>query len=1045
MRTAAIVIAVAVVQLLAAPATASPSATSPVDVRIVTDAEGSKFLVNGEDFMIFGMNWGYMPIGENYLYSLWAQPDDVIEEALAREMQLLRAMGVNVIRQYAGIPPRWVEHIYERYGIYTVVNHPMGRYGFTLDGVWHPSVDYSDPRMRQAITAEIVALVDEFRNTKGMLFWLLGNENNYGLHWASNEIEALPEGERDAARARHLYSLFGDVTDAVKARDGRPVAIANGDIQYLDIIAEECRNIDIFGTNVYRGISARDLFRRVKDELGVPVVFTEFGADAWNAREMREDQVMQARYLVGQWREIYEQSAGKGRVGNAAGGFVFQWSDGWWKYLQDSNLDVHDLNASWPNRAYPEDFVEGGNNMNEEWWGITAKGRPDSRGLYEVYPRAAYYALQKAFRLDPYAGGTDLATIAEHFGAISPVMTAVEARGDKVALVAEQTERVRVSGVRMEYETFNTGGTDISTPESEFPQLKLPGFQGFDHQESFYTEFEVKPAENFTGNLSINILGNVAVNPIDEIYYENRGRRRTIIADGEPYDFNGIERVKVYGASVSWDDTWFHLDGFYRVGHTHWGYEGDFFGLYRDAFYGENIDIYNSDAPVGVEVSLKRAFEGLKFAYGPQLWWGANPSFYVKYTRAFGRVEATALFQEEFASQNALTSSIAVPVPPTRRATLAFKTNWGRLGIEIGGIWAGSTKAGDPFQIVEATADGYKVYVDEIKDSDAFGAKAKLTFETGRWHWYAQSAVAGLVADGGPTAIYNFTGWTLRDSGWSNQRNVMSGIAMDIGRFQIGPNFLWQKPIEDPIPADAPAPARPRNVLDDPFAVRYNRETVGAELVLAYDPTPATWMWAWDNDMREDASLAWSLGYVFRHLPTTMDAGIGIMEDGVTSFPFPNATPPRDLWEVHARIVSRLAPGRRVVAHFYGGWAEPNGEDLRKIERFGTAARITWGPLALATFAKFNDWGPYDYHRDFNYTYPVQVMGDISYAIGSPRWFAFPQTRVGIRGLWRSLDEYSNRYCPALVPGVGGDLVCDPTAPGDGSEWEIRTYLHVSL
>ena len=208
MRTAAIVIAVAVVQLLAAPATASPSATSPVDVRIVTDAEGSKFLVNGEDFMIFGMNWGYMPIGENYLYSLWAQPDDVIEEALAREMQLLRAMGVNVIRQYAGIPPRWVEHIYERYGIYTVVNHPMGRYGFTLDGVWHPSVDYSDPRMRQAITAEIVALVDEFRNTKGMLFWLLGNENNYGLHWASNEIEALPEGERDAARARHLYCLL---------------------------------------------------------------------------------------------------------------------------------------------------------------------------------------------------------------------------------------------------------------------------------------------------------------------------------------------------------------------------------------------------------------------------------------------------------------------------------------------------------------------------------------------------------------------------------------------------------------------------------------------------------------------------------------------------------------------------------------------------------------------------------------------------------------------------------------------------------------------
>ena len=62
-------------------------------------------------------------------------------------------------------------------------------------------------------------------------------------------------------------------------------------------------------------------------------MFTEFGADAFDARRGREDDVTQARYLVAQWREIYEQSAGKGKVGNAIGGFVFQWSDGWWKYL----------------------------------------------------------------------------------------------------------------------------------------------------------------------------------------------------------------------------------------------------------------------------------------------------------------------------------------------------------------------------------------------------------------------------------------------------------------------------------------------------------------------------------------------------------------------------------------------------------------------------------------------------------------------------------------------------------------------------------------
>ena len=63
---------------------------------------------------------------------------------------------------------------------------------------------------------------------------------------------------------------------------------------------------------------------------------------------------------------------------------------------------MHDSNASWPDAGYTEDYVKGENNMNEEWWGICAKGQPDSRGLYELYPRAAYYALRKVFALDPY-------------------------------------------------------------------------------------------------------------------------------------------------------------------------------------------------------------------------------------------------------------------------------------------------------------------------------------------------------------------------------------------------------------------------------------------------------------------------------------------------------------------------------------------------------------------------------------------------------------------------------------------------------------------
>ncbi|HEU4333648.1 MAG TPA: glycoside hydrolase family 2 TIM barrel-domain containing protein, partial [Candidatus Eisenbacteria bacterium] len=985
--------------------------------------------------------------------SLWSQPDDVIEEALAREMPLMKSMGVNAIRQYVGVPPRWVRYIYERYGIYTVVNHPVGRYGLTLNGVWTPNVDYGNPAIRAALRAEVTAMVDEFRGVPGVLLWLLGNENNYGLAWTSFEAEALPQGEQEKARARQLYSLFGEIIGAVKERAGGvPVAMANGDIQYIDIIAEECKGLDVLGTNVYRGVSARDLFQVVRDKMGVPVLFTEFGADAFDAKRFREDQATQARYLLGQWREIYEQSSGKGLVGNAIGGFIFQWSDGWWKFGQESRLDVHDTNASWPNGGYAEDYTPGENNMNEEWWGICAKGHPDARGLFEEYPRAAYYALRRAFTLPAYAPSTDLAAIRAHFAGIDPAVAAVEARGDQATLVTQTLSRVRLSGLRAEFQTYSTGGHRVTTPEASAPQEALPSFRGFDHLQSFYVDAEVRPSENVTGTLSLNVLGNVPTNPIDEISWESRGRTRTIVADGQPFTLSDVERVKVYRAGLTWDDRWFLLDGFYRTGHYHWGYEGDFFGLYREANYGPNIDTYTADAPIGFEVSGKRALRGLKVAFGPQLWWGANPALLVKYQRAIGPVSAAALYEEDFSGQSRVSTSAAVPQPPTRKATLALTYARGPAVFEVGGIWSGSTKIDDRFQVAERSGDSWTVLEDRVRHSDVLGAKAKVTVERGRLRWYAQAASMGLVADAGPTAVMTFTGWNLKETDSGNQTNFLTGLTYNTGNFQVGPNFLWQKPIVDPMPRGLPSagPGRPRNILEDPFAVRANRETLGAELLVTYDPTPATWFWQWDNDAREDARLAASLGLVIRDLPTTQDASIGILADGTTQFAFPAAPPARPfsfrrgIWELNSRIVSHPRPDLRIVSHLFFGNAEANGDDpasdfgARLVRRYGGDARVAWGRMVFATHAKANDWGPYDYHRDFNLTFPLQLMGDVAYTLGAPAWLDQEQTRLGVRAAWRSLDEHSSRF-------VADPAFADPRDAPQGREWEIRTYLVVTL
>ena len=1019
------------------------------EVAVVKDDSGMRLQVEGKDFMVLGMNWDYFPIGTNYAYSLWAQPDEFVQAALDREMALLKAMGVNAIRQYVGVTPKWVKYIYERYGIYTVLNHALGRYGVTVNGVFIQQTDYSDPRTREIIIGEVVDMVREFKDVPGVLMWLLGNENNYGLVWSSAETEALPEGERDAARATHLYSLFGDAARAIKEIDTkRPVAMANGDLQYIDIIAEQSKGIDIFGTNVYRGISFGDAFSDVKEKLDLPIFYTEFGADAFNAKNIEEDQLSQARFLLGQWQEIYEQTAGKGLVGNSIGGLTFQWSDGWWKYLQESNLDVQDIYAGWPNAAYPDDYVPGENNMNEEWWGIVAKGPTDFRGHFQLYPRAAYYTLQQVHSLDPYAPGVDLARIREHFSRIKPAEDFLRARGDKAALQSEAGSRIRLSGLRMELETFNTGGDLISTPDEPVAGVdSRPASKGFDHLQSYYASIEASPADNVRGTLTLNYLGRVPDNPIDEIFYEIRGRQRTVTTVDGLLNLSDIERLKVYGAEFYWDNRWFDLDGFYRTPHYHWGYEGDFFGLYQEASYGPNIDIYNGDAPLGVEFAGKKQLEGLKFAFGPELWWGANPALIVKYQRQIGGVEATAMFQEDLDEQSTAVSSFAVPRPPTRKATLHLATERGPFGVEVGGIWSGSTKVDETFQVAEGSPGDYSVFLDRVKDSDTFGAKLKLTYSKGRFNWYGQGAMMGLVADGGATTTLTYTGWRLKDSGSGNQMNALTGFTVSAGPWQFAPNFLWQKPIEGPVPSGVPAPGRPRNILDDPFAVRANREQIAGEILITYDPTPATWMYAWDSDLREDARFAISAGLVYRKHETTQDAAIGILADGRTVFAFPGAPSAQDLWEAHARIISKVRTDLGAIANIYAGKAEANGSDERVINRYGGDIRVALRTFKFTSMVKVDDWGPYDYHRDFNLTYPLQLAGDLSVVLGPPEWWDVPQTRLGVRVTWRSLDQYSPRFCPARVVDVSGGLVCDPEIPSssDGNEWEIRTYLHVNI
>ena len=1034
-------------------------------VAIRSNEDGDALIVNGQEFMINGMNWDYIPIGTNTVNAdFWNKSDDVIKAGLDTEMGLLKNMNVNVIRQYTGVPAKWIKYIYENYGIYTMLNHSFGRYGLTLEGVWTPVTDYSDPKTQQFLMSEVENLVRDYKDTPGLLLYLLGNENNYGLFWAGAETEDFPddEGEKQFVgekRGRPMYRLMNDAAKLMKEMDtSHPVAICNGDVLFLDIVAEECKDVDIYGVNSYRGASFTDIFQVTKDKLDKPIMFTEFGADAYNAMESQEDQYSQAYYMVENWKEIYENAAGMGKVNNSIGGFTFQFSDGWWKYGFDKreNADVHDNNASWSNGGYARDLAaEGVNNMNEEWFGICAKGATNERGNYELYPRAAYYALKEAHKLNPYEDGVDLAFVQNYFKNINLTDAVLRARGDKAALESNETAKIRLSNMRAEFTTFNTGGKLITTPDSPNPDEEVyPNQLGFDHMQSFFIGVEGNPAPNMKANFNVNILGDVAENPIDEIFYENRGRTKSVNTIDGPLPITDLDRVQLYNAEFEWKAKDFDVKGFYRTGHNHWGYDGDFFGLYPEANYGPNLDIYNGVIS-GMEIKGKNILKGLDIAFGPQLWWGANPAILVKYSTKLGHLHLTGIYHEDIDDLGEVVSSNAIPMPRTRRATLHLEREYGPLGIEFGGMWGGEPLNGRIFQVAEDNpafdasipdSPKYIIYNDEINSEDNWGAKAKITYSQGSFNWYAQGAVMGLVANGGADLTRTFTGWKLKDSGSGNQTNFLTGIAFNTGKFQIAPNFLWQKPIVAAMPNDVQAPGRLRNIFDDPFSVRSNRETTAGELLITYDPTPGTWFYEWDNDSAENAIFAMNLGFIYRHHPTAQDAAIGFLSNR-TLFAFPNSAPAKDLWEAYTRIVSKPSPDFGLIANFYAGTGQALGSDERLITRAGGDIRLLYKKIKLVHSIKVDDWGPFDYHRDFNLTYPLQLMLDISTTVSKPAWFVLPGTRMGIRGTWRSLDEFSPRYLPNAVPPNTFPPVptISPVGFDNGSEWEIRTYIHINI
>jgi|CXWL01.1.fsa_nt_gi beta-glucuronidase len=374
-------------------------------VRLVEYTNGHwQLTVDGKPYIIHGITYAPTKIGQspdkgtisNWMtddfnnngkndgpYEAWVDKNlnnvqDADEPAVG-DFQLIEDMGVNTMRLYhQPFEPDKVllRDLFEKHGIRVIMGDFLGKYTLGSGASWADGTDYENPEHRQHMMDSVTKMVMDYKDEPYLLFWLLGNENNYGV--ASN-ADKKPEA---------YYKFVNEVALMIKKLDpDHPVAICNGDTLFLDIFAKNAPDVDIYGSNVYRGdYGFGSFWDQVHDATGKPAFITEYGAPAYVPHmTVEEGEEAQAQYHRGNWLDIEENIAGyENGVGNALGGVAFEWLDEWWKNYEPAKHDKKsDVIGPFPGGYY-----------YEEWFGLNAQG-DGKNSPYLRQPRKVYYTYKK--------------------------------------------------------------------------------------------------------------------------------------------------------------------------------------------------------------------------------------------------------------------------------------------------------------------------------------------------------------------------------------------------------------------------------------------------------------------------------------------------------------------------------------------------------------------------------------------------------------------------------------------------------------------------
>jgi len=480
------------------------------------DGTYTPFLIKGAAYSPtpigrYSDDWGYPSPADPRPKNLYDDP-----AVLNRDFGLLKAMNANVVRFWKGnntqvtladvqnpLSP-WYQHyssisrfpnylttktfdMAQSYGIKIIAGFEM-----PWPGTWQCDqnasavryqlgVDFTNSYVRNEIINRFRTYVLTFKDQPALLFWAIGNENNLGFN------DQTPQGR---AQIQAYYSLIQTMAQEARLIEGpfyHPIAIVEGDILAIgraDYGSTDANlsNIDIWGSNVYRGTTFSNLFSTFTAKSNKALWISEFGEDAWTVTNLQHpengygNQAVQATRDGALWNEIKTAYLNQQSIGAT----VMAYSDEWWKpyaWLCEidndptttangpggCNLTQNIFGFGPADHSCPADGTidwtppAADQFFNEEWWGIMAISKDSRPGYPDIMtPRQVYTTFQQLFFDDTFSPTTTITAPENN----SVVM------GTAVTVSANATDNTSVVGVQFKLDGTNWGPEDVSAPYS---------------------------------------------------------------------------------------------------------------------------------------------------------------------------------------------------------------------------------------------------------------------------------------------------------------------------------------------------------------------------------------------------------------------------------------------------------------------------------------------------------------------------------------------------------------------------------------------------